>query len=80
MHCGHLFNLYFFLPDPFQQRFTSQSVPSMAYCEFSSSYLPEIAFVLVEFNEITAGPVLQPVYLSLNGSPALEYIIEMEAD
>lgn len=52
----------------------------MAYCEFSSSYLPEIAFVLVEFNEITAGPVLQPVYLSLNGSPALEYIIEMEAD
>lgn len=58
----------------------SKSVPSTAYCEFSSSYLPEIAFVLVEFNEITAGPVLQPVYFALNGNPALECIIEMEVD
>ncbi|RMB92805.1 hypothetical protein DUI87_30699 [Hirundo rustica rustica] len=65
---------------PFQQRFPSPSVPSMAYCEFSPSYLPEIAFVLVEFNEVTPGPVPQPVYISFNGNPGLECIIEMEID
>lgn len=68
-------------PAPFQQSCCPVSqFPACPVAKFSLQCLPDIAFVLVEFNDVAAGPLLQPVYVLLNGNPALECVIEMEAD